>query len=206
MGGYGSGSWFRWNTKETVDSKYKIDIRLLNKDGWLETGACGTLAIFKNKRNTVAVAYEKEADCIVLQSQYYARDRFSQKIKLTRTSCHYGGERYWFQCPSCNKRVAILYFNSSNFQCRKCSNLTYPCQQETRTFRLFRKARKIRKQLNARPYWEIPIRVKPKGMHYKTFNRLRRKSLKTENQMWGMFGQEVHLMGERIMDIKKKIL
>ncbi|MFC1844045.1 hypothetical protein ACFLZ5_04585 [Thermodesulfobacteriota bacterium] len=202
MGGLGSGTWLRRNTKKTVDSKYKIDVRLLNKDGWLETSTCGALTIFKNQRDSIAVAYEKEADCIVLQNQYCEIDRFSQKIELTQTSCHYGGKRPWFECPTCKNRVAVLYFCLSHFQCRKCSNLTYPCQKEREVFRLFRKARKIRKQLNASTYWEISIRVKPKGMHNKTFNRLRCKSIKTENQMWGFFSQELNTLGERISDIK----
>ena len=67
MGGYNSGTWLRRNTKKSVDSKHRIDIRLLNKTGWLETGACGPLPLLKGQRETIAIAYEKEEGCIVLQ-------------------------------------------------------------------------------------------------------------------------------------------
>ncbi len=48
-------------------------------------------------------------------------------VILTTTTCNYGGLRYWFKCPTCQKRKAILYKpKSSNvFACRKCHDLTY---------------------------------------------------------------------------------
>ncbi len=50
-----------------------------------------------------------------------------QLIELTSTKCNYGGERVWFLCPACNKRVGTLYRKPLNkiFLCRICLNLTY---------------------------------------------------------------------------------
>jgi hypothetical protein len=49
------------------------------------------------------------------------------KIGLTTSKCNYGGCRYWFICPSCKRRVGVLYRKPLNklFLCRKCNNLTY---------------------------------------------------------------------------------
>ena len=50
-----------------------------------------------------------------------------QIINLTTTKCNYGGNRVWFLCPACIKRVGMLYRKPLNnvFLCRQCLNLTY---------------------------------------------------------------------------------
>ena len=48
-------------------------------------------------------------------------------VRLISTRCNYGGNRYWFVCPSCSNRVGVLYRKPLNqvFICRKCNDLTY---------------------------------------------------------------------------------
>jgi hypothetical protein len=43
-----------------------------------------------------------------------------------------GGQRRWFRCPGCGRRMFKLYRPppSSFFACRQCHNLTYRCVQE----------------------------------------------------------------------------
>jgi hypothetical protein len=50
---------------------------------------------------------------------------FDYNVILTKTPCHFGGFRHWFQCPLCNKRVGVLYKVSYIFGCRHCFGLTY---------------------------------------------------------------------------------
>jgi hypothetical protein len=52
------------------------------------------------------------------------KEDIDQQINLTTTSCNLGGYRYWFRCPSCNKRVGCLY-GDKRFLCRKCNDLIY---------------------------------------------------------------------------------
>jgi hypothetical protein len=47
-----------------------------------------------------------------------------QTIPLTSTPCYFGGVRCWFLCPSCGKRVGILY-RIGVYLCRDCHGLTY---------------------------------------------------------------------------------
>ena len=51
----------------------------------------------------------------------------NQLIELTSTKCYYGGQRVWFLCPACSKRVGTLYRRplSDMFLCRYCLDLTY---------------------------------------------------------------------------------
>lgn len=46
----------------------------------------------------------------------------------------FGGTRAYWVCPYCEKQSRFLYFDreEKRFRCRKCSNLNYRVQQETR--------------------------------------------------------------------------
>jgi len=95
-------------------------------------------------------------------------------VYLDWTPCNFGGHRPWFLCPAhaCGRRVAIIY-GGGIFACRHCYQLAYASQRETADDRAARRANKIRERLGWEPGilnpkgWE-----KPKGMHWKTFERL----------------------------------
>jgi len=59
--------------------------------------------------------------------------RYSVFIRITSTACHYGGLRHWFACPSCNRRVGILY--GSSLQCRHCVNAVHASSRQGKTAR-----------------------------------------------------------------------
>lgn len=63
-------------------------------------------------------------------------------VKTTRTACHFGGSRPWFQCILCGKRAGVLYLNEdgTHLFCRKCSNLRYRSQTTGGSNRLFLRA------------------------------------------------------------------
>jgi hypothetical protein len=94
---------------------------------------------------------------------------------LSWTACHYGGKRAWFICPAkgCGQRVALLYLGGSGiFACRHCYQLAYACQREVSYDRATRRADKIRKQLEWEPGILNGKGFKPKGMHWKTYQKL----------------------------------
>jgi len=98
-------------------------------------------------------------------------------ICLTTTPCHLGDVRHWFECNGvrCRRRGAKLYLHPRNpvFLCRHCHDLTYKSQRADRATRLLMKAGKIRARLGGRRDYRHPFPPKPKGMHWKTYNRLR---------------------------------
>lgn len=61
---------------------------------------------------------------------------FVERVATTTTPCFFGGERYWFLCPLCSKRVAILY-QIDSFGCRNCHNLMYASQALNRRSQYF---------------------------------------------------------------------
>ena len=65
-----------------------------------------------------------------------------------------------------------MLFGGAVFACRRCHRLVYKCQRETPDDRATRQADKLRDCLG----WEAGILngngSKPKGMHWRTFDRL----------------------------------
>lgn len=179
MGGNGSGNWLRRDSKATIESQHGIDIRWLKNHGCLTPGAAGILFWSNRGKKIGSISYRMESDRLLLS--YQAKQKSAEgkdvedQIRLTWTPCHYGGKRQWFLCPGCMKRVSTLY-GGEYFRCRHCHNLTYSSQQECKPDRLRRKARRIRERLGVSSNLSKPILFKPKNMHQKTFDRLRREA------------------------------
>lgn len=177
MGGYGSGQWYRSNSKATIESQSKIDIRLLNKLGLLHQGIELDFSRASRGEKCGLTGFRVETDRLVLIHRHRQNDdqweQIEDEILLTSTPCNFGGNRQWFLFPGCNRRAAVIY-GGKYYRCRHCHNLTYSSQQESKSDRLMRKARKIRARLGASGNLAVPILFKPKNMHQKTFDRLRR--------------------------------
>jgi len=192
MGGPGSGSWYRWDSKSTTESQHRVDIRWMRKQGYLHPCAFGSLSWSSRGKQTGSIGYEMEENRMVLKYRIGAnKEQVEQAIRFDRTPCYFGGYRKWFLCPRCWKRVAVLYGAGKYFLCRHCHNLTYSSQQESGPDRLMRKARKIRARLGASNNLMEPILFKPKNMHQKTFDRLRREADHANNLSWIIMAQRL---------------
>lgn len=75
-------------------------------------------------------------------------------------------------CPACNRRCRILYGPGSRFLCRRCGDLKYETQYEPDFARAATRALKIRERLGGRCGIDDPFPPKPKGMHWRTYQRL----------------------------------
>lgn len=95
----------------------------------------------------------------------------SQRVEccLWLAACAGGyGPRPMFRCPCCARRCAVVYFGGNAFACRKCLRLVYLSEAEDAMGRLWRKQRKMESRLeDGGSHYQ-----KPKGMHWRTFNRL----------------------------------
>ncbi|NLZ18262.1 MAG: hypothetical protein GX087_11120 [Desulfobulbaceae bacterium] len=197
MGGYGSGRLKGRDVKATTESQRRIDIRWFKQQGRLYPGATGIVSWSRGGEETGSIRYRAETDRMILDYCYRFKngewEPVEQAITFDRTPCHYGGHRMWFRCPRCCKRVAVLYGAGKYFFCRHCYELTYTSQQEDVVDRLIRKARKIRQRLGASNNLTEPILFKPKHMHQKTFDRLRRTADDANNLSWLIVGQRLGL-------------
>jgi hypothetical protein len=99
--------------------------------------------------------------------------RTSSIVDLETTIPPFGGHRWWARCPGCDRRVLKLYAPSGLVGCRVCLDLVHPSTRENRFARACRKAQTVRIRYGFTPCLSVPWLVKPKGMHWATFARLR---------------------------------
>lgn len=121
-----------------------------------------------------------------------------QTIALTYTPCNYGGWRPWFICPgegggvACGRRVSKLYWGGSLFLCRHCLDLGYASQRTPAAERALRKARRLQNKIGeCRDIFgnPAPFPDKPKGMHWKTYDRLYEQYCAAEREQLRSFLQ-----------------
>jgi hypothetical protein len=178
MGGRGSGRRWQPFANDTTDDYRALDVRRWKRDGLLTPGRSFGWHWLRDEETTASIQVRVEADRVILtyRSRSGSEDWEDQDypVSLEWTPCHFGGERPWFRCPAigCGRRVAILY-GGRIFACRHCYQLAYPSQREAGYDRAGRRAEKIRARLGWKPGflngrgWD-----KPKGMHWRTFQRL----------------------------------
>ncbi len=98
----------------------------------------------------------------------------NQRIDLIRTPCHYGGWRFWFQCPRprdrliCGKRIGVLHAYKGVFGCRDCLGMTYSCRQRNTRSPLQEYARMVKaeRKLQAMEFNRRRLTYKDKPTKY----------------------------------------
>ena len=177
MGGIGSGRRYQGG-KGTTSDYSAIDARWLQRQGMLAPGMTSTLRWSRGGQTVASIQVRAETGHVILsyRSQSHGGEwkAMEYPVFLDWTDCHLGGRRAWFRCPAqgCGRRVALIY-GGAIFACRHCHQLAYASQREAGYDRAARKADRLRDKLG----WEPGILngggAKPKGMHWRTFKRLK---------------------------------
>ena len=125
-------------------------------------------------------------------------ERVEDWIALERTSCRFGGWRWWFTCPASGRRVGALHLppGGRQFAGRLAWRLAYQSSRNTRLDCAHDRLRRLYAKLGAKYPYELPSR--PKGMHHATFARYE----------WALEDADARLMdvpfGRRIMRLIEK--
>lgn len=56
-------------------------------------------------------------------------------VDLETLPCNYGGKRWIFNCPECNRRCYKLFLANTYFRCRQCHKLTYESNNKSKKWR-----------------------------------------------------------------------
>jgi hypothetical protein len=140
---------------------------------WTRDGEQAASINVENQRHSVTLKY---------RSRSYGENwnDIEQRVAIEWTLCRFGGERPWFVCSVaangkyCGYRVAKLYGAGRLFACRHCYRLAYASQQEPVRRRGLWKSQKIRMRLGGSPNMHQEFPDKPKGLHWRTYERWRR--------------------------------
>ncbi|WP_254797457.1 hypothetical protein [Geopseudomonas aromaticivorans] len=164
-------------SKRTTEDHRALDVRKLHRAGALAAGrSCGWEW---SRRGEVVASIGIEAEsleCLRLRYQLTRQGKTEAKdyrVPITWTPCHLGGNRPWFLCPCCGRRVAKLY-SSTLFACRHCLRLNYRSQQANKRDRPCDRSWDLRRALGCdEGFLSLPAEyiTKPKGMHWRTFER-----------------------------------
>lgn len=105
-------------------------------------------------------------------------------VGVTWLHCHFGNARPLWHCPQCGRKVYVLY-QCETIACRRCLDLAYYSQRLVPEFRLSHRAIQMRERLGQKTGGIVdPFPKRPKGRHWRTFVRDRRKVRVLERQVW----------------------
>jgi hypothetical protein len=202
MGGIGSGNWCRLGKKATTDQVRRIDISYMKKQGLLKPNTVGNLkwSISAQPRGEINYICYKDSLLLSFNVRFRGGDweLIEQRISFDRTPCYFGGERLWFLCPNCNKRVGVLYGVRKLFLCRHCYKLPYSSQNSGYIDNLIEQKHKLGERIFEH-YEGGEGWCKKKGMHWKTFYRLHDQYLYLEKQWYKYMKDNVSsFMGEEL--------
>lgn len=108
----------------------------------------------------------------------------SQRVRVSWTKVHLGGERPWMHCTYCEARAARLYKGLAGYLCRAClGNPAYATQGLSAQGRAHYKACKLRLSLGGDARLTMPFPKRPRGMHRGTYARLVRSGMKLEAEV-----------------------
>ncbi len=196
MGGLGSG---RWGGRPTVESCLTLNLSHLFKSGWLKDRACtaGTLQWSTAWIGDEIASVDFES-CLGEEAGYMhlrwrstdqrtgERRECESRVALTTRPQPFGGRRWWFICPRTGYLASRLHLpdGACNFACRAAYQLGYLWQRQTPRDRALSHAYALRQRLgNNGVIGEYFF--KPKGMHWRTFERLAARIFKVEDIVQG---------------------
>ncbi len=172
----------------TVDDYPRIDIRDMKRQGMLEPGESGSLSWSCRGSIVDSIGYESHPDRLVL-----IRHSERTAIRFDSTACYFGGERRWFLCPGCHRRIAVLCSARGVFLCRHCHHLPYLSQSQSKLRRLISRRQHIASRIFEDG--DGRRRRKRKGLHLRTFQRELAGYLSIQDQINGLSINRIERLG-----------
>jgi hypothetical protein len=195
----GRGRWYRWDKRETTDDYIRLDMATFAKSVDLTVWRWGTWHWhWSNGRESwISYRVEPEQGGVRLTYTVNKTEGFDYLVSVTYTTPNYGGRRPWWLCPTCYRRVRILY-GGRMFACRQCTGVYYETQQSKALLvRIDNQLYRIRRRLagDSKITEHLPI-LKPKYMHWRTYSRLAMRYYHLQKLRILSIGAEVMDMGE----------
>lgn len=165
----------RAGTKRSTDNMHPLDIRRLHRAGRLTPGSPFSWQ-WSRGGNVVAsisiTVYTSASATLDYRTRKHGEwENKRYDVMVDWTPCNYGGERPWWLCPCCGRRVAVLW-GGGTYACRHCQQINYESTRTAESSKPFDRAGKIRKRLGWVPGVAHGIGDRPRGMHMKTYLRL----------------------------------
>ena len=131
--------------KSLVTQYHALRITELKRGGWLDPFSKYDWVWRTDKgAHQTTVNITVVTDALELVLTMYGNAGVHQRVQLIYSPGPQGGKRTWFSCPTCRRRVGVLYHaNGLPFRCRICCKLAYPSQYQSRNQSYGRQARMV---------------------------------------------------------------
>ena len=201
MGGFRSGRRYHRKKKTIVENCFTFDIVTLRENiAVLQTGRYTGIGLHGSGAVTYDIMQNGQ-NGLVLYLRYRVSWTpspmvLSERCLLTSTTPRYGGQRWWFVCPSCGRRCRCLYVPPSELSlgCRVCLELSYRSRSWGPLTRRLKKISRLKYQMGARGIATAPVAPIPpcpEGMRRKTYLRLLEALQQVERMHWQTMEQWV---------------
>ena len=147
------------------DKLLRIDTRILKREACLEEKTLKSTNLLHYFTGNWKVLDVRESKYFLIKGKLeYLGNKINSyldvKVPLTSLQCNFGGQRYWFECLNCNRRIGKLYYLNGKLACRHCHNLTYISKQigKSKIYKIYRwkktrcKIERLKEQIKRRQY------------------------------------------------------
>ena len=177
----------RWRERVRLEDGLKLDLNKLLRDGFGKTG--------QRRWRSIQWSYVRSGEVIAsgslemdLREDEDARaglrlGKLDQFIRLVREPRRFGGGQWYFVCPTTGRLASVLWLppGASRFSSRQTwqRRVAYGSQFQAPHDRALTRAQDIRVRLGGRAYASLIDGLtppKPKGMRWRTYDKLIAKS------------------------------
>lgn len=134
MGGFGSTRWDGIRTRQQVESCFMLVAPrtrrappvLASRKGIWRWPKYGFYVFYSLRRCS--------PDQFTMTLDFTCQGReCRQFVRIKPTQPNYGGKRWWFMCPDCDRRAGKLFLppRRLHFRCRACHDLSYESAQNS---------------------------------------------------------------------------
>jgi hypothetical protein len=171
--------------RREIERPAKLTVERLSADS-LDVRELKRFGLLQDDRMSLNAPFRWPQVRRIVSSRYWLEVEFSdrltmQQIRVSWTRCNLGGWRPWMHCSYCETRVAKLLKGFGGYCCRSCiGNPLYASQAKSAHGRRHFGICKIRLQLGGYASLTEPFPDRPRGMHRKTYQRLKARALNLE--------------------------
>ena len=181
----------RWggDGRRTVEQTRVIDIGTMRRAGFVGRHARNWWK-WRSKANAQGIRPKSWRDGFIYLP--------NQTLCTEQVPWRFRGQRFYFVCE-CGRRVEKLHaFGERPWRCRDCHNLTYAARQALPRDRHLLMAQKIRHQLGGSLSMLDAFPPKPKGMHWKRYERLWRRYDVAAQRMTAAYSRRIRSLRARL--------
>jgi hypothetical protein len=183
----------RWRERVRLEDGLKLDLNKLIRDGCGKTGEKRDRPTCWRRVSSGEIIVSGSIEMDLIDAPFgwatLRLGKLEQRIRMRGEARRFGGVQWYFLCPATGRRVSVAWLvpGASRFLSRKAfgRRVAYGSQFQTWRDRALSLAQDIRYRLGGKDFLSVidgSTPPKPKGMHWRTYDKLIARSEAYERQ------------------------